>query len=127
PMLMEDAEIDPWYTLLIFFNSLRELGANLTLFQADIPARLYGLYAERFSPPAGTARSDKRRFLNDILELTGRISSGEVPMALQRLERVAAVKSRPSATDVCLASNIVEVGVDVDRLSMMCVNGQPKT
>ncbi|HWQ91958.1 MAG TPA: helicase-related protein, partial [Clostridia bacterium] len=128
PMSMQDTAVDPWYTLLIFHNSLRELGANLTLFQADVPEKLYGLFAERHrkSPPAET-KPGNRRYLNDILELTGRISSGEVPLALQELERSATTKLQPKATDVCLASNIIEVGVDVDRLSVMVVNGQPKT
>ena len=31
------------------------------------------------------------------------------------------------AVDICLASSIVEVGIDIDRLSLMCVVGQPKT
>ena len=31
------SERDPWWTLLLFFNSLRELGTTLTLFQSDIP------------------------------------------------------------------------------------------
>ena len=108
---------DPWWTLMIFFNSLRELGGGLTLFQSDIPERIYEI-CRRLAFP-------QRRFLNKIRELTGRIASAEIPKALQELEIKAS--GDEYAVDVCLASNIIEVGIDVDRLSLMCVAGQPKT
>ena len=56
------------------------------------------------------------------MELTGRLESNDVPLALDELSR--RVGKKP--VDVCLASNIIEVGVDVDRLSIMGVIGQPK-
>ncbi len=37
PVPFTPEERDPWWTLLIFFNSFRELGTTLSLFQSDIP------------------------------------------------------------------------------------------
>ncbi len=119
PVPFDRAEQDPWWTLLLFYNSLRELGGALSLFQSDIPEYIDGI-RQRDGLPG-------RRFLNDytILELTGRISGEEVPEAISRLEAPTTGRRRP--IDVCLASNIIEVGVDIDRLSLMAVVGQPKT
>src|SRR5436305_3678232 len=68
-----------------------------------------------------------RKFWN-ILELTGRLQNDEVPEAISKLEveyERDEQSNRP--VDVCLASNIIEVGIDIDRLSLMTVVGQPKT
>lgn len=113
---LPEAERDPWWTLLVFYNSLRELGSGLTLFGADIPERLRDLQ-KRWHP------GEKRRFLNEVLELTGRLSNSDVPRALEALERTL---DTSAAVDACLASNIIEVGVDVPRLGLMAVSGQPK-
>ena len=127
-METDDAGRDPWWTLLCFFNSLRELGGAATLFVAD--ARDYlrviidrmGISYEKIRSPFTT-------------ELTSRIRSDDIPKELARLElpfstakprsRNAEAGDRP--VDVCLASNIIEVGVDIPRLSLMVVVGQPKT
>ncbi|MBL8819720.1 MAG: hypothetical protein JNL58_27085 [Planctomyces sp.] len=121
PQPMGSVERDPWWTLLLFFNSLRELGTTLTLFQSDIPDLLKGALRQRL----GAGFQDVRQ-LRKILELTGRLPGDEVPKAISALE-VPTDSQQGHAVDVCLASNIIEVGVDIDRLSLMAVVGQPKT
>nr|WP_319492540.1 helicase-related protein [uncultured Desulfobacter sp.] len=109
---------DPWWTLLIFFNSIRELGGALSLFQTDIPGALKGIAVRR--------GFKERRFLNRVLELTSRMTNEEVPKALEELAKEYSGKNARSI-DVCLASSIIEVGIDVDRLALMSIVGQPKT
>lgn len=117
-----EEERDPWWTLLVFYNSLRELGGALTLFGDDIPDRLKNVQRRWFP-------GRKMRYINERLELTGRLTNSEVPRALEALGRTYLEKPNRGfyPVDVCLASNIIEVGVDIDRLGIMAVAGQPKT
>ena len=119
PMSLPEDARDPWWTLLTFFNSLRELGTTLSLFQSDIPDR-FKVVRHRLGIPW-----QKLRRLTNVKELTGRLRSDEVPQAIQALEIPYGSTERP--VDVCLASNIIEVGIDISRLSLLCVVGQPKT
>lgn len=120
PMLLPQDGRDPWWTLLIFFNSLRELGTTLSLFQSDIPD-----YQKVWLNRTSGSYSIARKFWN-IVELTGRATSSEVPRAIEALQTpVGASHAQP--VDVCLSSSILEVGVDIDRLSLISVVGQPKT
>lgn len=121
PQPLPPTERDPWWTLLLFFNSLRELGTTLTLFQSDIPDLLKGALRQRL----GIKFQDARQ-LRKILELTGRLPGDEVPKAISDLE-VPADSEQGQPVDVCLASSIIEVGIDIDRLSLITVVGQPKT
>ena len=121
PVPLSTESRDPWWTLLLFFNSLRELGTTLTLFQSDIPDLLKGALRQRLG-----LRFQNVRKIRKLLELTGRLSGDEVPRAISALE-VPTDSQQSNAVDVCLASNIIEVGVDIDRLSLMAVVGQPKT
>lgn len=120
PMDLEVDERDPWWTQLVFFNSLRELGTTLSLFQSDIPDRLK-IMRRRLNIPWERLRDPNR-----ILELTSRIGNSEIPTLISRLEQPATTP-KTNAVDVCLASNIIEVGIDIDRLSLMVVVGQPKS
>lgn len=119
PFPLDKEERDPWWTLLIFFNSLRELGTTLTLFQSYIPD-----YLKVIKNRTGKDFSGIRKLWR-VLELTSRLKGHEVTEAIEKLEETCINKDYP--VDVCLASNIIEVGVDIDRLSLMCVVGQPKT
>jgi hypothetical protein len=115
--------IDPYLTLLGYFGAIRELAAMMRAVQDDVPQRLAHM-SER-----GLAdRKDLR-----VDELTSRISSERIPAMLEALERPF-TDARPRRgeswqerpLDVVLSTNMVSVGVDVPRLGLMVVAGQPK-
>lgn len=128
-MQTDAAGRDPWWTLLCFFNSLRELGGAASLFVAD--ARDY----LRVILDRQGLKYELIRKLFNVAELTSRIRSDQVPKELERLEkplRAPTGNDRSAASDndvvdACLASNIIEVGVDISRLALMAIVGQPKT
>jgi len=120
PMKLPKEERDPWWTILQFFNSIRELGTSISLLQSDIPDYLKTI-RQRYG-----IKPDSARYLSIVKELTSRLREDEVPLAIEELE-VTYYSERGLAVDTCLASNIIEVGVDIDRLSLMIVVGQPKS
>jgi hypothetical protein len=110
--------IDFYSTSLWFFNSLKELGQTLTLMQSTVVALQRSMNLNRLLP-----HGSKMRYLEPIMELTGRISSSEVGKSLSRLGEP---NSRRTSIHTCLASSIMEVGVDVPRLGLLTVLSQPK-
>jgi ATP-dependent helicase YprA (DUF1998 family) len=120
---------DPYWTLMVYFNSLRELGHAATLVRADIRERLNAMW-DRLGLTknlGGNEAAAKRRFINHDLELTSRIQSNQIPEALQELFTGYTGNNDSRPVDVCLATNMIQVGLDVPRLSLMAVVGQPKT
>jgi hypothetical protein len=111
---------DPWWTLLAFYNSIRELGGAKTLFDSDIRSRLKFMFNREGFP------HDARRNLRIVEELTSRLTQPEIVRMMDRLSAPYG-PSNTETLDACLASNIIEVGVDIERLSLMGVVGQPKT
>jgi hypothetical protein len=119
--LTSDEERDPWWTNLWFFNSIRELSNTVSLFQSDIPNYLLDM-KRRYGA--------ETRHLNTINELTSRRQSHELPKILSELEKNYKGISEPEQRgiwDACLASNIIEVGIDIPRLSLMTIVSQPKS
>lgn len=112
---LDEKDRDPYWTLLAYFNSLRELGGALVLMQDDVSDTL-SLLAARTGTQA--------RQLSEIEELTSRRTQAEIR---DMLEKLAVRVDQPGAVDVVLATNMVSVGVDIPRLGLMLVNGQPKT
>lgn len=115
PALGDDKR-DGYWTLVNYFNSLRELGGALVLMRDDV-ARSVKDYASRRGNE--TAREAATQ-----IELTSRVRSSDIPRFLKDLERHW---SDPDHIDIVLASNMISVGMDVSRLGLMVVNGQPKT
>lgn len=116
-----EIERDAYFTLVAYFNSLRELGHAATLLRADIPEYLSAMWLRK------NIKGVTRRFINIAIELTSRVPSSEIPESLQLLERIYPPEGDGLPVDVCLATNMISVGVDVPRLGLMSVIGQPKT
>lgn len=108
-------ERDHYWTLVAYFNSLRELGRALVLMQDDVPVSI-GQFAAR--------RGEQRRRTEAPAELTSRVRSYEIRDMLERLTKPV---TDPEAVDLLLASNMISVGMDIPRLGLMVVNAQPKT
>ncbi|MGA3267419.1 MAG: helicase-related protein, partial [Verrucomicrobiota bacterium] len=121
PFRFQPDRRDPWWTLLAFYNSIRELSGAKTLFDSDIRSRLKFMFnREGFAP-------NDRRNLRIVEELTARLSQAEIVAMMDSLSVPYSSSPNAPVFDACLASNIIEVGVDIDRLSLMGVAGQPKT
>lgn len=112
---LADADRDGYSTLLAYFNSLRELGGAIVQMLDDVPDSME-LYALQ--------RGETARGNIPPRELTSRATQKEIIEILAEL-KVAA--GSPGSIDVVLATNMVSVGVDVSRLGLMLMNGQPKT
>ncbi len=115
---------DPYMTLVGYFNSLRELGGMRRLAEDDVQTRSYRVQMSAVSRPGLSQRS-----IRNVDELTSRVSSKDIPKKLDQLEvrfKSSWDKGETRAIDVVLASNMFSVGVDVNRLGLMVVNGQPK-
>jgi hypothetical protein len=114
---------DPYLTTLCYFNALRELGGARRIVDDEVRAHLtsYGRNRVRREP---TGAPFANRTLREIQELTSRYSTDQVSEARARLGDLACEKI---AVDVALATNMISVGLDIGRLGLMVVQGQPKT
>lgn len=125
---------DPYMTLVGYFNAMRELGGLRRLVDDAISTRLRQMQKRNM---------ENRLFhTNSIKELTSRVGATDIPETLDRLNAVFdpnAEKERQEKSkakekinyseipiDVLLATNMISVGVDVPRLGLMVVAGQPK-
>ena len=109
---------DAYWTAVMYHNSLRELGRTGTLVVDDVNARLEPR-AERLELDLRVVRAAR------VLELTSRRGPEELPKDLRDLRESADTSDQ--AVDVVLSSNMLSVGIDIPRLALMLMVGQPKT
>jgi hypothetical protein len=114
---------DPYMTLLGYFNSLRELGGSRRIVEDEVVFRL-SQYDQRLRYGQAKGLFAKRKISNEPEELTSRVSTNKVANTKRRLALDMADKER---VDVALATNMISVGLDIVRLGLMVVLGQPKT
>ena len=115
---------DPYMTVVGYFNSLRELGSMRRLADDDVHTRAYRVQMGNVKRPGLSQRS-----VRIVDELTSRVSNKEIPKKLDQLEvkfKSTREKGEPRAIDIVLATNMLSVGIDIKRIGLMVVNGQPK-
>lgn len=119
-MLQASAEValpeslkDPYWTVLAYLNSRRELGRTVTAASQEIPDRIKAI----------ARAEDKVRRINEVMELSSQMTK-DMAEAIRTLQRKG-TEEYP-AVDFVPCTSIISVGVDVDRLGLMLVNGQPK-
>ena len=122
-MDLEDAVKDKYWTLTGYFNSLKELGKCSTLVEDDVKDAI-----RRMAIRLGS-RSQARP-LRAAEELTSRVSTTQLNETLDKLEKwtysAENRESRRYASNIVLATNMISVGIDVSRLNVMFMVGQPK-
>ncbi len=132
----EEKDRDAYWTNIGYYNSIRELGQAATWIRADIEQHLDVMYKRRFDDkryPTKEEYRKSRRYIWRDEELTSRISGSDVTTSLSNLgitypgatDQDGKIKEYP--IDICLATNMISVGLDVSRLGLMTVAGQPKT
>lgn len=130
---------EPYLTLVDYFSATRELAGMRRYLEDDVTTRV--------SNPDKISGYPRRRTPLRIGELTSRISSSEIGRTLTHLastfdpaldssagRAVIAAKlkageklpNREMPFDVVLATSMLQVGVDVPRLGLMMIVGQPK-
>ncbi len=122
-MSLEDAQKDKFWTLTVYFNSLRDLGKCTTLIEDDISAYMYSMSTR------GCERK-KQRFFKSVDLLSSRVNTTDLNRTLDKLEKNSyseeAIKDGRYPSDIALATNMISVGLDVARLNVMMLVGQPK-
>lgn len=104
---------DGYWTLLSYMNSRRELGRIMNAASDEIPTRIKVI-----------ARADDlARDPSNVMELSSQMTRN-MSEALAELARP--IGEAQAAQDFVACTSIISVGVDVDRLGVMQMNGQPK-
>ena len=131
-----DALLDAWWTQVVYHGSLKSVGNSHNAFATDIRDRgrtlVHELHhtrerepVEEFDAVSDGSRNLLERFRNTrIAQLTSR---GTAEENARTFERLTNCQGEEACIDAVLATNMVSVGLDVARLAVMIVNGQPLT
>jgi len=114
---------DPYMTVIGYFNSLRELGGARRILEEEVQLTLKS-YGERKRVGENEGLFCDRKTFSEVMELTSRVPMNEVAQARRRLD---CPFQDSDHVDCAIATNMISVGLDIPRLGLMVVFGQPKT
>ncbi len=118
-----DDDLDPYYTLVNYYNTIKNLGASVRMYDDTLPHYINSIID---SEKIFQRENNAKKVASEILqkeELTGRVLATEIPKILQSVETKL---GSDRVLDALLCTNMLSVGVDVDRLNLLVINGQPK-
>ncbi len=108
-----DALLDAWWTQVVYHGSLKGVGNSHTAFVSDVGEFM------RLLDSQSNARSQA-----SLAQLTSLQTAQENSAIFTRL---GLKRDADGSLDAVLATNMVSVGLDVARLALMTINGQPLT
>lgn len=121
-MDLESQVKDKLWTLTVYFNSLKDLGKCSTLINDDVRSFIRIMAAR-------TGSFKNARKIYNVDELTSRVSTTELNETLDKLEKRTYTDDESNnrgVSSVLIATNMISVGIDVARLNVMLMVGQPK-
>lgn len=122
-MQLSEEQKDKFWTLTTYFNSLRDLGKCTTLIEDDISAYMYSMASRDYE-------RKKQRYFKSVDLLSSRVGTTDLNRTLDKLEKNSyseeAMNNDRYPSDIALATNMISVGLDVARLNVMLLVGQPK-
>lgn len=114
---------DKFWTLTVYFNSLKDLGKCSTLVDDDVKD-----FIKRTAYRLGSAKD--ARMIARADELTSRVNTTQLNETLDKLEKLCYskenIENKRYPSNILLATNMISVGIDVARLNVMLLVGQPK-
>jgi len=114
--LRDDDNVKYFWTVVGYFNAIRELGGGRALYREDIIERL------KYISSGNMRMLDPEK----VVELSSRINSTDIPLILDELE-AGGRKQFFENPDAIFTTSMFGTGVDIPHLSLMIVHGQPKT
>ena len=108
-----DDELKYFWTLVGYFNAMRELAGIRAGYEQDIPAYVNIIASRKGQTTRPLSQLEAIELHSNIPDKTN------ISAILDRLEK--------ESMDAVFATSMFGTGVDVDRLSQMIVHGQPKT
>jgi len=138
----EEALLDAWWTLVVYHGSLQGVGVSDNLIGHEVRNHVAFLSETEKEQKRYNETQDVQKYIDDgidlpktiqhrfdeerrqIVQLTSLVNPEENSRTLSRMEKC---RSDPEHLDVVLTTNILSVGVDVERLALMVINGQPLT
>ena len=152
--LFKDNEqyMDKWWTQMVYHGSLKGVGNSRTLYQSGVKSYLNKFTIENMKSDIekefpNFLQDKNLQNINDFKEIQNSevktivdkylpirdigvktlTSNQTAEENAQIFDALAKDKDDSEAIDVALATNMISVGLDVSRLALMIINGQPLT